>query len=371
MRYSLIILFLFSTLLSFSQIQNLEGQIILQNSDSISGSIYYFIDTPDELIIYNNDVKRTFLLNQIAEINLKSGVKYKCINYPDKNSNPLLFQKIIISNKISLFSKEKNGAVYFFISKGEKIYQLENNDIYTKKDDKKYLSHDFKYIGTLKMLMSDQPELFEDIDKTKLNEPSLCDIIIDYNKGNISYFYTTEKADRGIDPNWLLFGQYSSYANYVLNTEVAYSFGILAGTQVSFTRNRRHSLKINIGYSKYQMANEYYQILDLGFWYQYVFFRTERLNAYMIFNILELSYIKEYDYKTNDNTDNYLYPVFRFSPGFGFEYKTLKRLSFYAELNNIVYNVVNTSFLPSSFSIGIKYDIGSTTRKHIQSKNKR
>ena len=371
MRFRLITLFLFAALVSFSQIQNQEGEVIFQNGDTVTGNIYYYVDTPEELIVYdNNDLKNTFLLNQFNEINLNNGIKYKCINYPTKKSTPALFQKIISSNKINLYSKEYNGGIYFYVSKDNSIYPLENNDVYTKKDDKKYLSKDFKYIGTLKMLMADQPELYEEIDKTKLNEPSLCDIIIDYNKGDISYYYTIDKTKKRTEPNWLLFGQYSQYASYVLNTDVAYSFGILAGTQVNFTRNHRHSFKFNLGYSKYQMADNYNQILDLGVWYQYIFFRTERLNTYVSLNILELSYIKEYDYETDDNTENYFYPVLRFSPGIGLEYKTLKRLSFYAELNNIFYNIAKTSFRQSSFSIGIKYDIGNTTSKHIISKVK-
>ena len=59
--------------------------------------------------------------------------------------------------------------------------------------------------------------------------------------------------------------------------------------------------------------------------------------------------------------DHYFLPMPTLAPGLGIEYKTLKRLSFYLEINNLL----NVSYIPMNFSAGLKYDIGKITRSHI------
>lgn len=88
---------------------------------------------------------------------------------------------------------------------------------------------------------------------------------------------------------------------------------------------------------------------------------TQRTNIYGNLHIADFAYVSEYDHKDNSTKDWDLSPVVRVSPGIGIEYKTLKRLSFYAEINNLA----NVSYIPYSFSVGIKYDIGKITRNYI------
>lgn len=89
---------------------------------------------------------------------------------------------------------------------------------------------------------------------------------------------------------------------------------------------------------------------------------TQRTNIFAILHISDLSYVSKYDYKDDNNKlDSYFLPMPRISPGIGLEYKTLKQLSFYVEINNLL----NATHIPSSFSVGLKYDIGKTTRNYM------
>lgn len=141
---------------------------------------------------------------------------------------------------INLYASEENGATYYYVSKDSTTYRLENNKVIEKKDGTRYSRYDYSYLGSLKMLMSDKPEVFNKIDDLKLSESDIIDIVLEYNQGNISYLMTTEKVNAKSISNWVVFGQYSNFGTYYESEATSgYSYGFYGGAQLYFTRIKK------------------------------------------------------------------------------------------------------------------------------------
>ncbi len=368
---------IFISFIAFSQIQNENGKLILETNDTIIGSITYYDDFSSTVTyIDNKDSVNSCTIECINEIVLNNGIRYTTINYDDKKDGRVFVQRIISSDLISLYASEENGSIYYYVEKDGTTYRLENNKVFEERDDKKYLRYDKKYLGSLKMIMSDKPALFDQIDELRLTESELIDIILDYNEGNISFLMTTEKAKSKTISNWVIFGQYSNFSIYYFSEPTfGYSYGIFGGAQLYFTKNKRHSFKFSLGYSHYELHDKhesglsyltkdvYAEVFNIGFTYEYIFFMTQRTNIYAILHIADLSYVSKYEHdEVNTNISSSFVPMPRVSPGIGFEYKTQKRFSFYVELNNLL----NASHIPENFSVGLKYDLGKITRNYLK-----
>ncbi|NQU35881.1 MAG: hypothetical protein HQ521_21845 [Bacteroidetes bacterium] len=380
----------FITFFAFSQIQNEKGKLILETNDTIVGSISYYDDFSSTVTyIDKNNNGNSCTIDCINEIILNNGIRYTTLVYPDGKDGKVFVQKVIESNLISLYASEENGAIYYYVTKGDTIYRLENNyliekqsmnktsvnQVMKKNDNRKYSRSDNRYLGSLKMIMIDKPELFDKIDELKLNENDLIDIILEYNQGIISFMMTTEKAESKGITNWVAFGQYSHFDTYYFS-EPTYgnSYGIFAGTQMYFTKSRRHSLKFSIGYSQYKLKKEtkvgygVYKrvkanavVYDFEFIYEYIVFMTRRTNIYANMHIADFAHVTKYYDDDNTKYDSYTLPIPRFSPGVGIEYKSQKRFSFYCEVNHLL----KASYIPLNFSFGIKYDIGKITGNYL------
>lgn len=364
---------------SLSQIQNERGKLILEGQDTIVGLITYYDDISTNVIYTDNsDNSNSCTIDCINEIILDNGVRFTTIDYDDNDDGKVFVQKIITSDLISLYGSEENGTTYFYINKDTITYRLENNRLIEKNDKNiRYARYDRKYLGSLKMIMSDKPELFDRIDKLKLTEDDIMALVLDYNQGNVEYIMSTAIAKSKSISNWVAFAQYSHFGTYFQTQPTFdYSYGYFIGTQMYFSRSRRHSLKFLFGYSRYNtektiffghasQKQEYYysNFISLGITYEYIFILTNRTHFYAQLQFGEIGYLTEFDKKTNTETETSrnFYPMPRLSPGIGFEYKTKKRLSFNLEINHLL----NAAYIPENFSVGIKYDIGKVTRNRI------
>lgn len=377
MKTLLTFILIITSLYASSQIQNEKGKLILETNDTILGSITYYDDLSSTVTyIDNKDSLNSCTIECINEIVLNNGIRYTTINYDDKKDGRVFVQRIISSDLISLYASEENGLIYYYVGKDGISYRLENNKVFEERDDKRFSRYDNKYLGSLKIIMSDKPELFDQIDELNLTESDLIEIVLEYNEGNISFLMTTEKAASKTISNWVVFGQYSNFGTYYLaEPTFGYSYGIFGGSQIYFTKNKRHSFRFSLGYSHYELhakhdsglsyltKDVYAEVFNIGITYEYIFFMTQRTNIYVLLHIADLSYVSKYEHdEANTNISNSFVPMLRVSPGIGLEYKTKKRLSFYAELNS----VLNADHIPSNFSIGLKYDLGKITRNYIK-----
>jgi len=347
------------------------GKIILNNNDTVNGFITYYDDF-SSTVTYSDSTNNTnsCTIDCINEIILDNGYIFTTIDYDDGEDGSIFVQKIIESKLISLYASEENGSVYYYVSKDNIAYKLENSEITTEgNNNKRYRYFDKKYIGIFKMVMSDKPELFDKIDNLKFTKNNMMNIVLEYNKGNVSYIMPTIITRSKSNANTVIFGQYNNFGNfYHAELTSGLSYGIFGGIQIYFSRNRRHSFKFPLGYSHYALEydkmgpngitytkNEFADVISIGVTYEYIMFMTKRINIYTQINIGEFSFVtKKYE---DGNDEIFVSPIPRLSPGIGLEYKTKKRLSFFAEINNIL---IFKAF-PINFSAGVRYDVGKIT----------
>jgi len=358
---------LFYTSFIFAQIENERGEIILKNGDTLKCNISYFNNFPSDIITHDsNGVKNIISPIQVKEIKLNSGKKFIPRTYFNKNDSILLmFQVVIESSKISLYTRNENDILKYYVAKDSLLYRLDNNEIYVDKKEGTFKKYDYQFIGILKIFMSDRPDIMAKLDKIELSENDIIDVINTYNKGEISYFWKPNNKVT-IESNWVFFGQFSNYQNVFYKETDGFSFGIIAGLQYYFSKNGRHSLRFTAEYSNYNFANytEYFYYLyiinqklySIGCRYELDYVKTDNYNLYFLFHIADFSYVSE----TNNHIgtkDNFFTFIPRVSPGIGIEVKPFRRTAIYGEINHLF----NTKGLPLNLSIGFKYDFGKNS----------
>jgi len=344
-------LFFHLAMVANAQIQDQEGEIKLNAGESVTGNITFLPDDPNKITVIQNKDRSVYAIDDIDIILLNDGRKFISGQYPDAVAgNFLLLQSIIESPKISLFLSMESDEPTFYVRKEGVLHKLENNVKHIDNDGKKYKSYDHQYIGILTALMNDNPDLTRKLETIDLNEKDLVSIITQYNKGDISYFMETKnKYTRS--PNWLVFAQYSRYATYWVD-EAIDSYGVVAGLQYYFSKEKRSSLKFSIEYAQLHYESENDKLYNLSLRYQFDLFRKEKYNIYLMMQMFDIShYTILYPDSQEEKTAISFVP--RFSPGTGFEYKPVPKFAIYGEVNHLL-QVEN---VPGNFSLGIKYDL--------------
>lgn len=352
----LLILLLLSTAVS-AQIQKEKGKLTLTNGDVLNGAITHYYETPTDIIFYNGQgAKEVFSSDQVNEIRLDNGAKFVAREYKtQEGKNTIILQVLLESPKISLYKREDNTAQYYYVSKENVLYRLENNEVEEYKGAKTYKRKDNKYIGTLSSLMSDNFQLTQKLDRVGLNESDLTRIITEYNQGEVSYYWKSD-TKKPAEPNLVVFAQHSQLGSIYGNPTVGSSSGQMVGIQYYFSKHGRHSLKLSWDHSKYALEDENAKLSGLGLRYELAFKRAEYFNVYMMIHVIEMVHLSITDERGAKVEDGWnLMP--RVSPGFGFEAKPLPRTAVYVEVNNLM----QLDRLPKSFSLGLKYDFGKTS----------
>ncbi|NOX47834.1 MAG: porin family protein [Chlorobi bacterium] len=336
-----------------AQIENENGVITLYDGQAYPGHVFYYGSKSDMVILYDSTEKKIeFFPGQIDYINLESGRKFVSRHYLDiQDSTWFILQSLIESDNISLYmlNNEENKN-YFFVQKNDVLYKLENNETIITVDQKKYKKNDNKYIGVLHILMEDRPEFKKQINQTKYSYKGLSKLIIEYNNGNISYFWDP-KIKTG--NNWIAIAQYSHYGTYYGQATVSASFGTGFGLQQYFKDYGGSWFKYALFYSEYYLDTEDMVFYNLALTYGFDFVKTRTFLMYGSFHILDIGYV-EISYTNTASEDNKFTLAPRFSPGIGFEYRPISRFSVYTEINNLM----QFKYIPNSFSFGLKYDFG-------------
>ncbi|MDO6390589.1 hypothetical protein Q4E40_10665 [Pontibacter sp. BT731] len=359
MKLKLILFLLFFPAALYAQIQSQKGAIILKSGDNLTGTVTYFYDQPNEISFSGDQgTRQVFTADQVTEIKLDNGEKFIAKRYKTNADSATLVLKVLIeSPKISVYVREENSTEYYYVSKDDALHRLENNSVYEKQGDKKYLRKDHKYIGTLSSLMHDRMDLVQQLEKTSLRENSLTRIIREYNQGEASYEWQGDKKTER-EPNWVFFAQYSKYGFSKDIPIEARGYGNKAGLQYYFSKHSRHSIKASMDYSSFRFGEEKAQMYGLGLRYEMAFKKTEKFSAYMLVHFLDIAYMS-YSHPAEGYNENGLKSALRFRPSIGFESKLLPRMAAYAEINNLLV----LEELPKSFSLGLKYDFGKTNWK--------
>ncbi|WP_133242706.1 hypothetical protein [Pontibacter virosus] len=299
-----------------------------------------------------------FTADQISEIKLDNGEKFVAKRYKtNSGSASLVFKVLIESSKISLYVREDNTTEYYYVSKDDVLYRLENNNVYETQGNKKYMRKDHKYIGTLSAMMYDRLDIVQQLEKTSLRENSLTKVIQEYNQGEVGYEWQGDKK-AAKEPNWVFFTQYSQYGLSKSSPIEAHGYGNMAGLQYYFSKHSRHSFKASMDYSFFRFGEEKANTFGLGLRYEMAFKKAEKFSAYMLVHLMDIAYVS-FNHPEEGYNENGVLPLLRFSPGIGLESKPLPRVAVYAEINNLL--IIEQ--LPRSFSLGLKYDFGKTSWK--------
>lgn len=183
-RLILLIILICTAEFGFSQTDYRKGYVITNASDTIFGLVDYREKVkaykscdfkvskgqnatnyePGSIIGYGFENDKFF---QSREISIKN------------QSSQVVFLEVIVRGLISLYKFEDT----YFIEKGnDGLQQLINETKEVFVDGKKVLKNTNQHIGTINMLVFDCVEIWTKVQKTRLDEKSLANLIEDYNR---------------------------------------------------------------------------------------------------------------------------------------------------------------------------------------------
>lgn len=110
------------------------------------------------------------------------------------------FLEFLLDGIVDLYCyRDMNGTSFFIEKEGEDLVEIKELESVTTIDGRQYISKDQKYIGRLKYLFADAPEIQDEIENVTINRKSLIDISKDYHeqvcKDNKCVIYTKKLAD--------------------------------------------------------------------------------------------------------------------------------------------------------------------------------
>lgn len=180
----LLIALIYITKFSFSQTDYRKGFVITNAGDTLSGLVDYrekakaykscdfkaskvqnaITYEPGSIIGYGFENDKFF---QSREISIK--------NQPSQ----VVFVEVIVSGLVSLY---KFKDTYFIEKDNKGLQQLLNETKEVFIDGKRVLKNSNQYIGTINMLVSDCAEIRTKVQKIKLDQKALTNLIEDYNR---------------------------------------------------------------------------------------------------------------------------------------------------------------------------------------------
>ncbi len=368
MKYRLLLLslLLVFSISAFAQIQSEQGKVVLTDGQVIEGRITYFHDNPIAIKVYDTaNNKQTFEPGDVDKITLDNGRRFVAKKYRSSSeTNILIFQELVVSDYMSLYKREMPYRKFYVYTDNE-VIELENNETTIEGNNgKRYSKMDHKYVGTLMILMQNRTDLIEKIQKTKFNEKSLASIVTAYTNGNVSYYFADAvKEDK--KPYFQVYAHYTNHAGYY-GVSTTGSTGFQVGVQYYFSSETRHSIRLGLDISNYEVNDTFYgnnyshtqsvfKYKTLSFKYQYDFVKEEKLRSYLLVHILDVGHmqrdVQELVYNPIPKTDTRAVYDLRFSPGVGFELYATQKVSLFAEVNHLFH----FQHLPKNVSIGIKY----------------
>lgn len=165
------------TICAYSQRVYREGFIINAKRDTLHGYINMMGSVHDPKFKFKSTPEADasdITPEEISVVVIKNYRYFKSIliDADDK------FAQTLVEGEINLYLHEKK----FYLYKDNKLILLDIEKIEMEDADKGIAVHNKKnYIGTLKSSMSDCPKIWPAIDKSRLAESNLTDIVADYN----------------------------------------------------------------------------------------------------------------------------------------------------------------------------------------------
>lgn len=188
-----ILVFLFCTIFSKGILNAQEnfcsGYIITNENDTIKGYLLQAnIDAYSKCVFKKNikDVISIYMPGDILAYRLKDeGKFYISKEAPLEAGNKTLFLEYLIKGKANIYFMRDNDDHYFIETEKNKIIELSERPKLVIKNNDGYGVMYYKtptYIGKLKYIFSDCPEIFTKIENTKLYPSELIDLVKVYQK---------------------------------------------------------------------------------------------------------------------------------------------------------------------------------------------
>jgi hypothetical protein len=214
---TLIIAFIFFQNL-FSQSDYREGFIITTTQDTIKGLIDFRDGYKNnESCMFKKEEKEDFIIyspEQISAYGFIDDRFYESKIEPDStNINKPQFFEVLVKGKASLY--RLRGGLYINKDNG-KIYKLSNESVgEIKENGKVYDKKSNRYIGILKLLLSDCSDIKLKFDNLSLTERALTKIVGKYNNCLGQSGITYKKSVNWVSFHYgLIFGLNSSVINF-------------------------------------------------------------------------------------------------------------------------------------------------------------
>ena len=241
------------------------GFVILNNNDTIDGLIDFNGDYKNEnLCRFKFKAEDRFTEYKPFEI---VGYRFlddkfyisKEININGKKENKFL--EFLVHGIVDLYSYREINGVHFFIQKeSEGLIELKKTEYKTFVDGNEFIRKDLKYIGLLKYLFADAPEIQNEIELVNVDRKSLTYIAVAYHEevckerkciiykkklpATILNIGPLVGANRlSIDPEILRIASYGKPDLYDCNFDKSYSlsYGLFATILIPYTNDKIHA----------------------------------------------------------------------------------------------------------------------------------
>lgn len=168
----------------YSQSDLRPGWVILNNNDTLYGSINYrgikknFQEC--EFVENNSSEKSVFNPGDIKAYRF-TGDKYYISGYLKKVDTEKRFLEFLFDGIVDIYYIADDMGDHYYMSKANTgLVELKKSTVISTIDNKKYSNEIREYIGILKLFFSDSPESMRKAESTLLNSNSLVRISEDY-----------------------------------------------------------------------------------------------------------------------------------------------------------------------------------------------
>ncbi len=313
----------------------------------------------------------------------------KLINV-NKISKPL-FLEYLVNGKANLYyRKDELGEHYYIQNKNDSLFELLNSETKIDIDGVHYTRNRNEYIGTIKILFKNCPEIQTEIDKSNFSHEDLINLAKDYHnyvcKDTACIIYVKDiKPKTSIS---YFVGIYNSHFDFLvkdnrfnfMNKEkfkptITYSTGILISERNIFGLNDNYEFNFIMGFKNSTFKSDSIKIAQQNLYmpiYFTYYFPTGKLRPLLNFGFINTIYVNSDVFEPNEEYKNYLKEAvgvydFGVLAGIGFEFK-INKISYLLNLNfelrteginttDYENNYLGTSIYELGLSFVFKYDL--------------
>lgn len=242
-----------------------EGYVVMQNSDTIVGLINVKSNSKNasvcEFKYPDSDEIQMFSPAEITSYKIENSKLYVSKQAMIEDSARLVFLEYLINGIVDLYYLKQGSKEYYFIDKEGVLHELSNEKKLVTENDLTYEKSSNQYIGVLKVLFQDSPELYQDIGNTEFAYRPLIKITKDYHNLVCTEYecidYTKSLQSRiWIEP---LFGIGRSKMTLKGSQEYDLNSNALIGVSLRIMPSFTYFWSLNTGliYSKNTFGEEY------------------------------------------------------------------------------------------------------------------